>query len=554
MMWYEPFKTPAEWALNEKSNINAIFSHWNYYKYNPTVLRPFLSDGNYKVLTALAYLYRKMGATADQKLDLIKLALESLSKHIDSHIAWKYNKSANDEDNVAPAWNEFYHKVLELGLLLGSDATNKIIANYNEVDDHLKDELTTAIIHLYGMNVGEYDKIEKSIDRNYAETCIRSIIKELNVQRDPSKSLLDHVDGFSSYAYSLLKHTSLDIGAINMIFDMIADHYEKCENCNCVKSLMPEISDTVINDIYSTVKYISPTADVNQDTTACMIMHSGYSKEDLCKVTKLCINNLNHFNEGCISKSCEEAILKGIMDYKPANELSGLYDIDYELTILESITISDIAVEASNDEYEEEEDEDYTSRRSTKSMKQQETESNRKTKYNDEGYDLPTPKRDFDSEYRKFKGNVEKVTASVDKVAATIKNYALGTNASRGERKVLKTDSLSKVLARLFGTIAIFSVSKFLGVLFIIVRLANSKKTTERERVKIISEIRREINIIDDQINNGSVETPEARTSLLKTKQNLQDALNKIQLGMTEYMSDDSKKAVQDMRKKNKVE
>ena len=59
---------------------------------------------------------------------------------------------------------------------------------------------------------------------------------------------------------------------------------------------MPKISDTVINDIYSTVKYISPTADVNQDTTACMIMHSGYSKEDLCKVTKLCINNLNHFN------------------------------------------------------------------------------------------------------------------------------------------------------------------------------------------------------------------------------------------------------------------
>jgi ribonuclease HII len=118
---------------------------------------------------------------------------------------------------------------------------------------------------------------------------------------------------------------------------------------------------------------------------------------------------------------------------------------------------------------------------------------------------------------------------------------------SRGVRKVTKQDSLAKVLARVFGTIAIFHVSKFMGLLFVIVRLANSKKVTERERVKLISEIQREIEIIDSQLNDGSIESTEAKRNLQRTRSALEEALRKIQSNKGKYMTDEAKNAVNDI-------
>ena len=315
---------------------------------------------------------------------------------------------------------------------------------------------------------------------------------------------------------------------------------------------MPDVNKEVIDDIYGTLKNVVGTTDLaNYSTTADMIMHSGYSKEDLCKVTKLCINNLNYYNGGvCLDKSCEEAIIKGIMEYKPANELSGIYDIDYELTTLEAITIGSLALEASDD-FDDEDEDEYTSRRNKSSVAKPSNDDNSKFKYDEDGYRIKN-KRDFDSDFRKFKSNAEKVGSSIDKVAATVKNFALGTSAERGTRKTLKTDSLTRILARLFATVAVFSVNKYLGILMIIVRLVTSGKVTERERVKIIAEIKREIEVIDDQLSSGSVESQEARSNLIRTKRNLQEAYSKIRMNKARYMTDDAKQAVQDIRNRNK--
>ena len=553
MMWYEPYANPGDWALAKKDNIKELVSHWHNCKYNPAVIKPFLSDGNFDNFTALAYLYRKTGANRDQVKDLVKLCFDALDKCIDSHTAWKFNKSPND--NAPIAFNEFYHKVLELSLALGPEGaivSDKIINHYDDIDDVLKDQFVTAIIHMYGISMGIYtdEAQERTVDFNYAQSIVKEIIKKINVDNAGRKSIymqLEHTSAFTTYAYALISHgIDDDLKTFNIIFNMVADYFEKDSNYKIVSRIMPNIDPDVIHDVYNTLKNVSVTNDAgNQSSTAAMIAGSGYSKDDLCKVTRLCINNLNQFGGVCLDKSCEEAIIKGIMEYKPANEqlFAGPYDIDKELTILEYMTMGGtIATEASDDD--EDYDEDYEPRR--KSVKDTSNDE-----FDSEGFDKPKPKRDFDSEYRKFKSNASKVATSIDKVADTVKNFALSTTPERGERKVLKNDSLTKVLARLFATIAIFDVSKFLGVLWIIVRIANSKKTTERERVKLITEIKNEIELIDDQLN--SVETPEAKTSLIKTRQNLKDALRKIQSNKAKYMTDGAKQAVVDMREKNKV-
>lgn len=559
MMWYEPFANPGEWALSKKGDITELVSHWKYCKYNPAVLRPFLSDGNYDNLIMLAYLYKKTGASKDQKKDLIKLCFEALDKCIDSHITWKYNKTTNDEATGPIKFNEFYHKVLEMALALdeaGSIVTDKIIHNYDDIDDELKDQFTTAIIHMYAITNGVYTDKEQDamVEFNYAQSMIKEMIKVVNSGGSYLMTSDINPSQFKTFVYDVLKHDThkyRDTQPNNdgcifcIIFNMLVDYFEKSENYKKVSAVMPDVTREVIDDIYHTLRYVTDTTDAgNYATTAAMIMHSGYSKEDLCKVTKLCINNLNCYSGVCLDKSCEEAIIKSIMDYKPANELSGIYDVDYELTTLEAMTIGNIALEASNDDFDDE-DEEFNSRRSTSSVK------DNNANIDEEGYDVKT-KRNFDSDFRKFKNNARKVGASVDKVAATIKDYALGINDKRGERKVLKTDSLTKVLTRLFATIAVFDVSKFAGVLMIIVRLVNSGKVTERERVKLITEIRHEIAIIDDQLSNGGVESQEARSDLLRTKQNLQDAYNKIRANKPKYMTDGAKQAVQDLRNKVK--
>lgn len=563
MMWYEPFANPGEWALNKKNNITELVKNWNHCKCNAAVLTPFLSDGNYDNLMLLAYMYKKSGATKDQYRSLIKLCFGALNKCIDSHIEWKYNKSVNDGTSGPIVFNEFYHKVLEMALAMdaeGAIVTDKIIHNYSDIDDELKKQFATALIHMYAITNDIYTDKEQdaTVEFNYAQATIKEIINTINTKGTYTGCCcMDDATPFKSFACDVIRHDCHKYKSSNgcifcAIFDMLVDYFEKSENYKRVSAVMPDVNKEVIDDIYNTLKNVTSTTDLaNYSTTADMIMHSGYSKEDLCKVTKLCINNLNHYNGGvCLDKSCEEAIIKGIMEYKPANELSGIYDIDYELTTLEAITIGSLALEASDD-FDDEEEDDYTSRRNRSSVAKPSNEDNSKFKYDEDGYRIKN-KRDFDSDFRKFKSNAEKVGSSIDKVAATVKNFALGTSAERGTRKTLKTDSLTRILARLFATVAVFSVNKYLGILMIIVRLVTSGKVTERERVKIIAEIKREIEVIDDQLSSGSVESQEARSNLIRTKRNLQEAYSKIRMNKARYMTDDAKQAVQDIRNRNK--
>lgn len=552
MMWYDPYSSPSEWAESQSSNIDNLIEKWDNCKYNPAVIKPFINnDFSFVKLSKLLLLYKNSGASDAQTLDLINMCDSVLKNWVDCHTAWKYTKSATSDEvcDKSDSKTELYKYLIQLGLMIKTGAIDTIIHHYDEIDEHVKWVLVDAIVDLYHKR---YSDISCDIDRNRAYSYIQDWIKKINTSASVSGESIITDNTFESMIYYIFKRGVYDVNrCVREIADEIINKYISDENYRKVSNVISDVDKKIVYDVYNYINSINEfdTDKGNQAVTAAMIAQSGYAKTDLCKIAKLCINNINQ--DTCkITKSCEEAIIKGIMEYKPANELSGIYDVDYELTLLESITINNVAVEATEDDEDDEDDEDFTSRRKPLGSSKKDSSND---KYDSEGYDKPKPKRDFDSEFRKYKSNAERVAQSIDKVAATIKGYALGTNAERGVRKVTHNDSLCKVLVRIFATVAIFDVSKFLGILLIIVRLANTKKVTERERVKLITEIKNEIELIDEQISNGSVETPEARTALLKTKQNLQDALSKIQVNKANYMTDGAKQAVADMKAKNRV-
>lgn len=156
------------------------------------------------------------------------------------------------------------------------------------------------------------------------------------------------------------------------------------------------------------------------------------------------------------------------------------------------------ALEALDDD---DDDYGYTSRRSNSSAsKSSKDDDDSKYKYDEDGYKIRT-KRDIGADVKKIKNGVDRVSAGVNKLKHSAK----------------------------------------------ILKLVTSGNVSERERVKIIAEIKRELEVVDDQLSSGGFESQEAKSNLIRTKRNLQEAYNKIRMGKVKYMTDGAKQAMRDM-------
>ena len=551
MLWYEPYSSPAEWATNKANNFDNLINNWKLCKYNPGVLRAFLSKASYKDFCKLLCLYKSQMASQTQIDDLINIASENLKKWVDIHIEWGYNKSINTLENTDEECDKLMTVLLEFNILYKSELIHTIVSNYTNADDTLRYAFTVAFVDLFTMKFGAVD--EAYIDFDHAENAVYNVCKSYTTNKklgdtnniyDPDKT------SFENYVAEVLLHTDrFSDENIDVLVNRLCRECECRINCDDVCKVLPTVHSDDVNTIYSALRDALTNIDNPSNFTLGCLMSDIHNckcdKEDLCKVTKLCINNLNHFNPECISKSCEDAVLSAIHDYDEYSYMAiedvSDVNMDYELTCLENMTVNEfIATEANRyDEFDDDEEEERPKRKSQ--------EPERDPRISEEGYDVAKKARNFDQEYRRFKNNVSAVDGSLTKIISDIGKAFTGMSESRGVRKATKQDSLAKVLARVFGTIAIFHVSKFMGLLFVIVRLANSKKVTERERVKLISEIQREIEIIDSQLNDGSIESTEAKRNLQRTRSALEEALRKIQANKGKYMTDEAKNAVNDI-------
>ena len=137
-------------------------------------------------------------------------------------------------------------------------------------------------------------------------------------------------------------------------------------------------------------------------------------------------------------------------------------------------------------------------------------------------------------EYAKYKQQEQKIDSQVSKVVLNAGKVVAGVTDDQVKRRVVGNDKFSvvSILKRLIGTYAIFSFSKIGAVCLLVVRVALGKFVTDRERIKIINELESEIEIVDEKIQDArGDENKEAKYALMRTKNNLQNAVKKIKYG-----------------------
>lgn len=133
--------------------------------------------------------------------------------------------------------------------------------------------------------------------------------------------------------------------------------------------------------------------------------------------------------------------------------------------------------------------------------------------------------------YKNYKEAEEKVDSQITKALNGIKGVVTGD--VRTEVIEGKKFSAIGLLKQLLRTVAIFSYSKIAGVIAIVVKYALKKKTTNSERRKIIMELETEIELIDEKIADAKSDgNRDAKYSMMRTKKDLEHALNRIQYGM----------------------
>ena len=82
------------------------------------------------------------------------------------------------------------------------------------------------------------------------------------------------------------------------------------------------------------------------------------------------------------------------------------------------------------------------------------------------------------------------------------------------------------------ATYAIFSYNKIAALLLVITRFALRNKATDIERSKILDELKNEIDMVEEKIQDARAsdkpEDRQAKYRLMRTKQNLENAYNRI--------------------------
>jgi len=133
--------------------------------------------------------------------------------------------------------------------------------------------------------------------------------------------------------------------------------------------------------------------------------------------------------------------------------------------------------------------------------------------------------------YRTYKESEEKVDSQITKGLIGLKNVVTGD--VRSEVIEGKKFSAIGLLKKLLGTVAIFSFGKIRAVIFLVVRYALKKKTTQAERRKIILELETELEMITEKIEDARGDgNREAKYAMMRTKKELENAKKRIEYGL----------------------
>lgn len=133
--------------------------------------------------------------------------------------------------------------------------------------------------------------------------------------------------------------------------------------------------------------------------------------------------------------------------------------------------------------------------------------------------------------YKTFKTNEDKIDSQLTKIIRALKNKVFKTDPEKARTELIEGNkwTVFGVLKKVLAGAAIFSVSKVLAIVMIVIRFYCSKKVKASEKKKILIELDNEIAIVEEKINDAqSNGDRKAKYELMRIKNSLVSAKNKI--------------------------
>ena len=135
------------------------------------------------------------------------------------------------------------------------------------------------------------------------------------------------------------------------------------------------------------------------------------------------------------------------------------------------------------------------------------------------------------SAFKKVEKSAGKLDSNLESITKSLKRCLVGdvTTAVIEGKKF----SPIEVLVRLLGTGAIFRYNKIAGIIAIVVQYCAKKHVTASERKKILLDLERELEIIEEKIEDAKGDgNKQAKYALMRTRNDLKNAIQRIKYGL----------------------
>ena len=146
-----------------------------------------------------------------------------------------------------------------------------------------------------------------------------------------------------------------------------------------------------------------------------------------------------------------------------------------------------------------------------------------------------------------FNRNRKQIEGQMDKGMLALKDLLFGTNPNKARTAIVegKKFSFTGLVKKLLGLVCLFSFGKVKAILFLIVRAVMKGKVKKAERRKLIMEIEEELQIIEEKISDASADGDrKAKYQLMRTRSELQNALERIKYGYSAEAESDAVNAM----------
>jgi hypothetical protein len=133
--------------------------------------------------------------------------------------------------------------------------------------------------------------------------------------------------------------------------------------------------------------------------------------------------------------------------------------------------------------------------------------------------------------YKKYKNAEDKVDSQITKAVNGMKGILIGDVRT----EIIEGQKFSAIglLKRVLATVGLFAYAPVKTVCVLLIKYALKKKTTVSERTKIILELKAELEMINEKIEDAKADGDrEAKYAMMRTRTELQNALTRIEYGL----------------------